>query len=947
MARIGGGRGRAARTTPRRSVDRLTVEFIDTNSSNHINRLISDHHGCRRVGRRAPRRRGRLSTSTPWRAGCRSEPSTSSPANAVTPSIAFRVGQQEGNDGLLPSLERFKRDAALSALRIRIAGGGAVVDAAGGGRDPMDSRSINLRGFAGNAGKNIMQGIGGFVFGNERSESKEDSYVERFLDRISSGTITDDRRSAMTELQSLVAESRSAQMSFGAMGFPVLLNVLKEDREDVELVRGALETFVSALTPIETSQGPKTEVQPASVNSDLLSRETENISLLLSLLSEEDFYVRYYTIQLLTALLTNSLKRCPEIQKIVVFEGVFEKIFSIIREEGYSDGGVVVQMLLKETIGFDPLIAILKIRRGSAFNFTQQKTVNLLGALDTVELLLMGGGSSGEPGKDANKTTNQTALAQKNILDHLLLLGVESQWAPVALRCMKNPGGQALLASKIAPHPNQAHATFGATTDMPFGSILLQALVSSDDNGDMEACCRASSVLSHIIKDNLQCKDRVLQIQLETPAPSLGRTEPLLHRIVTCLSIAASAEGENGQSGQPEESYIQPVILRLLIVWLVDCANAIDCLLESVVHLNYIIELASSKRYSACVRGLAAVVLGACVLYNASREKGRDAFAVADAISQKIGLSTYFLRFDELRKRFAHSSSGQQNRKQLSRSSANSMSDFQEIEEEEINKGDQHPVLSEIFDSHFFSFLSKLETDIRDNIMDIFSRTKTATAIIPAELEQKNGEVDGEYIKRLKSFVEKQCNDMQDLLGRNAMLAEELVRTGGGNSADSLQKPSSGRERVQIESLRQELEGATRRIEALKAEHTQIEAEASNQRNLAAKLESDLKSLSDAYNSLEQANFRLDSEVKALRQGGSAPYPDVEAIKAEAKEEAEKESEAELNDLLVCLGQEQSKVEKLSARLAELGEDVDTLLQGIGDDTALPDDDDDEDEDDE
>uniref|UniRef100_A0A0D9Y007 Golgin candidate 6 n=1 Tax=Leersia perrieri TaxID=77586 RepID=A0A0D9Y007_9ORYZ len=926
----------------------------------------------------------------------------------------------------------------------------------------MDSRSINLRGFAGNAGKNIMQGIGGFVFGNERSESKEDSYVERFLDRISNGTIPDDRRSAMTELQSLVAESRSAQMSFGAMGFPVLLNVLKEDCEDVELVRGALETFVSALTPVETSQGPKTEVQPASVNSDLLSRETENISLLLSLLSEEDFYVRYYTIQLLTALLTNSLKRlqeailliprgitvlmdmlmdrevirnealllltyltrdAEEIQKIVVFEGAFEKIFSIIREEGFSDGGVVVQdclellnnlirhnasnqMLLKETIGFDPLMAILKIRRGSAFNFTQQKTVNLLGALNTVELLLMGGGSPGEPGKDANKTTNQTALAQKNILDYLLLLGVESQWAPVALRCMalrcignlvlrnpqnldslaskqvgedphvhpalnaifsiivrtsvaqefvaadyvfkcfceKNPSGQALLASTIAPHPNQAHATFGAASDMPFGSILLQALVSSDDNGDMEGCCRASSVLTHIIKDNLQCKDRVLQIQLETPTPSLGRTEPLLHRIVTCLSIAASAEGENGQNSQPEESYIQPVILRLLTTWLVDCANAVDCLLESAVHLNYMIELASSKRYSACVRGLAAVVLGACVLYNASREKGRDAFAVADAISQKIGLSTYFLGFDELRRSFAHSSSGQHQHKHLSRSSANSMSDFQEIEEEEINKGDQHPVLSEIFDSHFVSFLSKLETDIRDNIMDIFSRTKTTTAIIPAELEQKNGEVDGEYIKRLKSFVEKQCSEMQDLLARNAMLAEELVRTGGGNTADSSQRPSSGRERVQIEALRQELEGATRRIEALKSENTRIEAEASNQRNLAAKLESDLKSLSDAYNSLEQANFRLDAEVKALRQGGSAPYPDVEAIKAEAKEEAEKESEAELNDLLVCLGQEQSKVEKLSARLAELGEDVDTLLQGIGDDTTLPDDDEDEDD---
>jgi hypothetical protein len=32
-------------------------------------------------------------------------------------------------------------------------------------------------------------------------------------------------------------------------------------------------------------------------------------------------------------------------------------------------------MLLKETMGFDPLISILKIRRGSAFNFTQQKVL--------------------------------------------------------------------------------------------------------------------------------------------------------------------------------------------------------------------------------------------------------------------------------------------------------------------------------------------------------------------------------------------------------------------------------------------------------------------------------------------------------------------------------------------------------------------------------------------
>ena len=49
-------------------------------------------------------------------------------------------------------------------------------------------------------------------------------------------------------------------------------------------VRGALETIVSALTPIDHGKGQKDEIQPALMNTDLLSRESESITLLLSLL---------------------------------------------------------------------------------------------------------------------------------------------------------------------------------------------------------------------------------------------------------------------------------------------------------------------------------------------------------------------------------------------------------------------------------------------------------------------------------------------------------------------------------------------------------------------------------------------------------------------------------------------------------------------------------------
>lgn len=163
-----------------------------------------------------------------------------------------------------------------------------------------------------------------------------------------------------------------------------------------------------------------------------------------------------------------------------------------------------------------------------------------------------------------------------------------------------------------------------------------------------------------------------------------------------------------------------------------------------------------------------------------------------------------------------------------------------------------------------------------------------------------------------------------------------MVATGGGGHSRSDQGASS--DRVHVETLRRDLQEASKRLELLKAEKAKIESEASMYKNLAGKMESDLKSLSDAYNSLEQANFQLEKEVRGEKGVGSSAFPDVDAIRAQAREEAQKESEAELNDLLVCLGQEQSKVEKLSARLLELGEDVDKLLEDIGDDMGLPED---------
>ncbi|KAG6659578.1 hypothetical protein I3843_03G041700 [Carya illinoinensis] len=188
-------------------------------------------------------------------------------------------------------------------------------------------------------------------------------------------------------------------------------------------------------------------------------------------------------------------------------------------------------------------------------------------------------------------------------------------------------------------------------------------------------------------------------------------------------------------------------------------------------------------------------------------------------------------------------------------------------------KDEDHPILSAIFDAQFANLVKSLEADIRESVVEVYSHPKSKVAEVPAELEQRSGESDGEYIKRLKAFVEKQCSEIQDLLSWNAQPE---------------QRANGALDRVQVGTLRRDLQEASQRLEMLKAEKANIESEACMYQNLAGKMESDLKSLSDAYDSLEQANFHLEKEVRAMKSGEPSTFPDVEAIRAEAREEAQR-----------------------------------------------------------
>ena len=122
-------------------------------------------------------------------------------------------------------------------------------------------------------------------------------------ERLDSGMSNEGRSDALTELKLLLSRDPQAQRAVGQIGLHLLLSIARDERDDVELVRGALEALLQALTPVPAEHGAAAGVSPAAVNAELLGRELRHVALLLELLDDADLYVRYHSLQVLSALL--------------------------------------------------------------------------------------------------------------------------------------------------------------------------------------------------------------------------------------------------------------------------------------------------------------------------------------------------------------------------------------------------------------------------------------------------------------------------------------------------------------------------------------------------------------------------------------------------------------------------------------------------------------------
>uniref|UniRef100_UPI00398E5425 general vesicular transport factor p115 isoform X2 n=1 Tax=Pristiophorus japonicus TaxID=55135 RepID=UPI00398E5425 len=247
---------------------------------------------------------------------------------------------------------------------------------------------------------NFLRGVmGGQSAGPQPSGAET---VQKLCDRVASSTLLDDRRDAVRALKAL---SKKYRLEVGSQAMEHLVNVLQTDRADSEIIGYALDTLYNLISNDVEEEEPEENAQKPSFDelagqfTEIYIKHQENLTLLLSLLEEFDFHVRWPAVKLLTALLKNQgpqvqqiilvspmgvsrmmdlladsrevirndgllllqqlTKANAAIQKIVAFENAFERLLDIITEEGMSDGGIVVE---------DCLLLLLNLMKNNSSN---------------------------------------------------------------------------------------------------------------------------------------------------------------------------------------------------------------------------------------------------------------------------------------------------------------------------------------------------------------------------------------------------------------------------------------------------------------------------------------------------------------------------------------------------------------------------------------------------
>ncbi|KAG8186280.1 hypothetical protein JTE90_004624 [Oedothorax gibbosus] len=362
--------------------------------------------------------------------------------------------------------------------------------------------------------------------------------IEKLVDRVQTSTLLEDRRDACRALKALSTKFR---LEIGSHAMDALIRVLECDKTDNEILSYALESICNVINGPRDDESPDYVYGSGDDNglqfTEIFIKRTENVALLLELIEEFEFKVRWPIVRLLSGLLSHKPKDLQEcilvspmgvsrlmdllsdtreiirndtllllehltksnanIQKIVAFENGFDKLLHVISDEGYSDGGVIVgdclrvmltllknntsnQTFFKEGSYIKHLAPFFDLQDSSERGWTQQKAVNTLIMLQIVRVLV-------SPNNPQQVTVSaQKAMYQCGLLEQLCSILMASGVPADVLTETINTVAELIRGN----HSNQEYfSTVCAPTSPPKPAIVVLLMSMVNDKQPFSLRC--------------------------------------------------------------------------------------------------------------------------------------------------------------------------------------------------------------------------------------------------------------------------------------------------------------------------------------------------------------------------------------------------------------------------------------------------------------------------
>lgn len=852
-------------------------------------------------------------------------------------------------------------------------------------------------------------------------------------------------------MRAIKALAKKYKNEVGSLCINVLLDVLRKDKMDSEIVGYAVETLWSVTEIERLGSGEDRLERPEIQFSATIVESQENITLLLSLLEDFEFGVRRPTTVLLWVLLLNKrtemqdailvipqgisraidllldsrevirndailllaelTKSHKQIQKIVAFENAFDRLLAIICEEGYSDGGIVVedcinvllnllkgnnsnQSYFRETNLINHLVPFFDFRSSlDGSSWSPQKVANVLQMLCLVRTLV-------SPNNPQQSTAScQKLILQCQLLEYLcafmfaggvpteiltdtittvaevirgcdacqkyletvsspsttpprtailaILMSMVTEKQPLVLRLSalysfvcyvyKSEESQRNVINTLLPSSTQP-------TSLTPGQILIAGLFGNDP---LSNWCTAVAI-SNSLNEGL--KPQLLRVQLSMQG---GSQVTLLQQITMFLSQRSDLRVQTRLG-----------LLILLCTWLAECGLGVTQFLTDTTNVPFLLgqlEQNYSNELGQLSRCLCATLLGIALVYNtgASPEYGRE--ALKQIIDHRIGKDAFVecLHHISSSEFFTRAAKYPHNRATVLDEVCfdyNFTVFFKQVSDVIIRSLDAGfvPPQSAVPSSQSNGSAGNVDTSIEDHD-SIVNQYKDLIRDQDEELTSLRGKYSAlEKTRSQDATALRQQLDtiktLQEQVSMYAMMKESVMADGEGESGDDegtlspeieqLQSTIVSMQRLQ-DSQHQEL--ASRNVEAEKLQQ-QLETSKSAQMEASEASAADVSSLKDKLLQVKADNEALLTDRKAMEDEmasiqlqsrlASARVQDtpldnelrqkVSQLEASLVEVTNKKEvmEAEQEDLLVLLAENDTKIKKYCALLIEKGVEI-------------------------